>query len=65
VVVLQIEGGVQQILPKATMIVNHKPIFVMAKRDPILDTIEKIMHQRSTLMMISIVATLTLGLQLR
>jgi hypothetical protein len=32
---------------KHTMAINHKPTFVMARRDPILNTIEKIMKEDS------------------
>jgi hypothetical protein len=42
VVLIQIESGIyNKYYLKHSTIVNHKPTFVMAKRDPILDTIEK------------------------
>jgi hypothetical protein len=39
-ILLQVRDGLKYDL-KHTMTIGHKPTFVMARKDPILDTIEK------------------------
>jgi len=41
VILLQLEVAYNKYYLKHTTTINHKPTFIMAKRDPILDMIEK------------------------